>query len=280
MKVSVIPNRAKDKDLRTTHAVIERLKMFATITVNEALQNIIEAHAYVPEDALFLGQDLALILGGDGTLLTAARQAAPYGVPVLGINLGNVGFLAGVEKDAFFSGDTEELLSALRIEERMMLTASVFRDGRKIVTYSALNDVVLRNVSASSLIHLKVQADDHLIANYTADGIIVATPTGSTAYSFAAGGPAVHPGMEAILVTPICPHMLHARPIVLPGKSTVEIELIDNPKQQIYLTADGTDNLPLLPGDTISIFRAVHTAKIASLHNHMFFEVLRQKLHQ
>lgn len=278
MKVSIIANTLKDADFSVTRAVTEKVSCFAHVSLHEDLRGIVDADQYVKEDALYRGQDMILVLGGDGTILGAAHHAAPYGTPILGINLGHIGFLAGVEKTTFLEADASELIQRVRIESRMMLRISVLRGGQEIVDFEGLNDAVIRNMSAASLIRLSVRVDGRFLGEYAADGIIVATPTGSTAYSFAAGGPAVHPQMEALLLTPICPHMLHARPLVLPGQSVVETEVGELRGKQACLTVDGTDHIALMKGDIVRIEKAEHVAKIAAMHNHMFFEVLRNKL--
>ncbi len=278
MKVSVIANESKDADFSVTRAVAKKAAQIASVSVSEALFGMVEADAYVGETDLYRGQDMALVLGGDGTLLGAARCAAPFGTPVLGINLGRIGFLTGVEKDVFLEGDVGEMIRRVRIESRMMLRASVWRDGEEIASFCGLNEATVRNMTGAALIRLLVKADNRLLGEYAADGMIVATPSGSTAYSFAAGGPAVHPGISALLVTPICPHMLHARPVVLPGDSVVEAEVGELRGRKACLTVDGADSVPLVAGDVIRMERADHAAKIAALHNHMFFEVLRNKL--
>ena len=278
MKVSVIANESKDADFSVTRKVIEKMSQIATVSVSETLLGVVKADVYAKDADLYRGRDMALVLGGDGTLLAAARRAAPYGTPVLGINLGRIGFLTGVEKDAFLESDIENMMRHVRIESRMMLRASVWREGEEIAAYCGLNEASVRNMTGASLLRLAVKADGRLLGAYAADGIIVATPTGSTAYSFAAGGPAVHPELSALLVTPICPHMLHARPVVLPGESVLEAEVGDLRGKKACLTVDGADSTELYRGDLIRIEKADHAAKIAALHNHMFFEVLRNKL--
>lgn len=277
MKIGVIANTGRDKNLEVTRAVIAKLSGIETVTVASKHSGELAGINHADGEKLYKEQDILLVLGGDGTLLKAARHAAPYGTPVLGINLGHVGFLSGAEKDDFLSGNTAEFLREIRIENRMMLEATVYRGGKQLASFCGLNDAVVRGAATDSLLRMKVMADDALLESYIADGIIFATPTGSTAYSFAAGGAVVHPGMEALLVTPVCPHMLHARPVVLPGESVLQATFLKD-SASAYLNVDGEDRLALEKEDTVEIRRAPFTAKIATLQHHAFLQILKEKL--
>ncbi|MBE7025545.1 MAG: NAD(+)/NADH kinase [Ruminococcaceae bacterium] len=277
MKIGIIANAAKDADLSVTGEIVRRVAMTEAVTVSA------EIHAHFPYipfaegEGLYRGQDLLLVLGGDGTLLHAAHHAAPFGTPVLGINLGHVGFLSGAEKEDFFHGDIPTVLRQVRIEERMMLETRVLRKDCDPIAFYGLNDAVVRGQANQSLLRMAVAADDAPLGEYIADGIVFATPTGSTAYSFAAGGSVVYPGMEALLVTPICPHMLHARPVVLPGESMLTARFLPD-SARAYLTVDGEDRLQLQTEDSVEIRRAPYTAKIATLQKKAVLEILKEKL--
>lgn len=277
MKIGIIANTSRDEKLKVTRAVIEKLSETETVTVAEEHRGMLRDVCFADGDTLYKEQDMLLVLGGDGTLLKAARHAAPYGTPVLGINLGHVGFLSGAEKDEFLSGNTAEFLREIRIENRMMLEATVYRDGKQLASFCGLNDAVVRGVATDSLLRMTVTADGALLESYIADGIIFATPTGSTAYSFAAGGAVVYPGMEALLVTPVCPHMLHARPVVLPGESVLQATFLKD-SASAYLNVDGEDRLALEKEDMLEIRRAPFAAKIATLQHHAFLQILKEKL--
>ncbi len=278
MNIGIIANISKDENLAVTRAVVEKVAKTETVSVSP------EIHAAMPEmraavgQTLYSAQDMLLVLGGDGTLLRAARHAAPFGTPVLGINLGHLGFLSGAEKDEFLNSDVSAALREACIESRMMLEARVCRDNMVRASFYGLNDAVIRGEATGSLLRMRVSEADGRLGDYVADGIVFATPTGSTAYSFAAGGALVHPSMEALLVTPICPHMLHARPVVLPGDSVLRAEFSSRESAPAYLNVDGEDKLALGEGDVVEICRAPYAAKIATLQRKSFLEILKEKL--
>ena len=277
MKIGIIANTQRDIDLKVTKAILEKVSKTEEAVLAAKHKGEISGVNFLEGDEFYASRDLLLVLGGDGTLLEAARHAAPFGTPVLGINLGHVGFLSGAEKEDFMEGDISAVLKSLRIENRMMLTASVEREGEVIATFFGLNDAVIRGVVTESLLRMQVTANEEMLETYVSDGIVFATPTGSTAYSFAAGGAVVHPGMEALLVTPICPHMLHARPVVLSGDSVLKATFSPD-SASAYLNVDGEDCLALEKGDTVKICKAPYSAKIATLKKHAFLEILKDKL--
>ena len=198
--------------------------------------------------------DLLLVLGGDGTLLSMARLVGDLGVPILGVNLGGLGFLTALTVDELFPALEAYLDDGLVIEERMMLAAVVSRQGERLSEYVALNDMVITKSAMSRIIRLEVAVDGQLATGYRADGLIISTPTGSTAYSLSAGGPIVFPTMDAVVLTPICSHTLTNRPIVLPGSQRIEVTLLTD--QDVMLTADGQVGFALKPLDTVEIRRA------------------------
>lgn len=278
MKIGIIANTGKEEALRVAAEIIEKTATTETVFVEEKLEESFEHVQVLRGDAFFREPDMLLVLGGDGTLLGAARHAAPFGTPVLGINLGHVGFLTGVEKDAFLQGDVHGMLRSVRIENRMMLEAKVHRDGTSLAGFFGLNDAVIRGEATEPLLRLRVLSDGMRLADYVTDGLVFATPTGSTAYSFSAGGALVHPEMEALLITPICPYMLHTRPVVLPGSSVLEISFTSEDSGNAYLNVDGEDKLKLENGDKIMVSRAPMPAKVATLQEKAFLEILKEKL--
>ena len=181
--------------------------------------------------------DLLVVLGGDGTLLAMARLVGDLGVPILGVNLGGLGFLTALTVDELFPALEAHLAGGLVIEERMMLAATVSREGERLVEYVALNDMVITKSAMSRIIRLEVAVDGQFATGYRADGLIISTPTGSTAYCLSAGGPIVFPTMDAMVLTPICSHTLTNRPIVLPADQRIEVTLLTD--QDVMLTADG-----------------------------------------
>lgn len=220
--------------------------------------------------------DVLLVLGGDGTLLSMARLVGDLGVPILGVNLGGLGFLAALTVDELYPALESLLRDELVIEERMMLVATVSRQGERLSEYAALNDMVITKSAMSRIIRLEVAVDGELATGYRADGLIISTPTGSTAYCLSAGGPIVYPTMDAVVLTPICSHTLTNRPIVLPASLRIEVTLATD--QDVMLTADGQVGFALKPWDTVEIRRAsARTRLLRPPHKH-FFSVLRTKL--
>ncbi|WP_422443880.1 NAD(+)/NADH kinase [Thermoanaerobacterium sp. DL9XJH110] len=221
--------------------------------------------------------DLAVTLGGDGTLLNVARRLAPYGVPILGINIGHLGFLTEVELSDLYV-DLERLKSKKYfIDTRMMIEANVIREGRQLAGFLALNDVVVTKGPFARLVRLKTTANGAYIDTYPSDGLIISTPTGSTAYSLSAGGPIINPNVEVLLLTPICPHTLQSRSIVLSKDDIIKVQVVaENP--DIMLTVDGQQGYKLLPGDEVVVKKSDCYTKLIRLKNRSFYDVLRKKL--
>lgn len=218
-----------------------------------------------------------LVLGGDGTILSSARMSAASGVPVLGINLGHLGFLSEIDIPDIIPGLEKLINGEIYVEERMMLQSVVIRNGREIEKSIGLNDAVITKGAFARLILLKTNIDREHIGTYPADGLIVASPTGSTAYSLSAGGPVVTPEMELMLITPICPHSLWARPLVISSQSTVSVELLSE-NAEVMLTMDGQHGFRLQKNDLVTITKAPFLAKFIRLKNRNFFSVLHTKL--
>ena len=231
-----------------------------------------------PEPFDFSGNDLIFSLGGDGTVLYCAREVCTYGTPILAVNLGNFGFITETARDEWKEAFTAFREGLLSLSERMMLGAVVVRDGAEAASFPGLNDVVINNRGLSKLIRIRAFCNGTPIGVYRSDGIIVATPTGSTAYSAAAGGPILAPDIEAVIITPICPFTLSNRPIVVPGNSSIDIEIEQDQKTDILLTVDGQNTLNILPGDRIHISGAGRKARIIRSNRRNFYEVLRSKL--
>lgn len=227
--------------------------------------------------------DLLLVIGGDGTILRSVRELQDFSVPVLGVNRGAVGFLAEINSD-----EIEVLLPSLLsgkgiVEERSVLHAAVRRDGTDIFGACALNDAVISQGTISRLLDLKASIGGELLSSYHADGLIIATPTGSTAYSIAAGGPVVHPGISALLITPINPHSLNQRPIVVPGKECIDVQVMG--KESIHmnvavgLTIDGQVYQELQSGDTVTVKVFDKGVRFLRRKEDAFYQTLRTKLH-
>jgi NAD+ kinase len=222
--------------------------------------------------------DLVVVLGGDGTLLAVARAIGDRDVPILGVNLGTLGFLAEIARDELFPTLEAVLAGRFRIEERMRLDVSVERDASSLGRYLALNDAVISNTALSRLVHLETRADGAELTTYHADGLIVATPTGSTAYSLSAGGPLLHPTMEALVLTPISAHTLTQRPLVLPETCEVQVRVADARGGHVHLTVDGQVGRQLSEGDRVTVRRAARPARLLVDPSRSRFEIMRAKL--
>jgi NAD+ kinase len=221
--------------------------------------------------------DLLIVLGGDGTLLSGARALGGKKVPILGVNLGGLGFLSSVTLDELYPVLETVLADGYQTSERMMLEAKVTRDGRIVQQQDALNDAVVTKTALARMLEFDVLINGAPVTRYRADGLIVATPTGSTAYSLAAGGPIVDPHLDALLVTPICPHMLTNRPLVIPDTSRVEIDVaaIEEP---VYLTLDGQVGFQLDSHDRVSVTQSANRVLLVQPQRKTYFDVLRSKL--
>jgi NAD+ kinase len=220
--------------------------------------------------------DLLIVLGGDGTLLSMARAVGDLGVPILGVNLGGLGFLAATTLDEMLPALETLIGGGMEIEERMLLGARVRRDGQPSGEYLALNDVVITKSAMSRIIDLVVSVEGRHAIAYRADGLIVSTPTGSTAYNLSAGGPILFPTMDAVVLTPIAPHTLSNRPIVLPGAQRIEVTPVG--AQEIMLTMDGQVGVPLRERDVVEVQKARARIRLVRFPQKDFFSVLRTKL--
>lgn len=229
------------------------------------------------DDQIAQKAECIIVLGGDGTLLNTAAIMAPSELPLFGINFGQLGFLTETEIADVIPALKKLLAGQYSVEERMMLQARVIRQGKEINSFISLNDAVITKGAFARIIYLETYINDEYVETYPADGLIVATPTGSTAYSLSAGGPLVTPDFDLIIMTPICPHTLYARPIVIsPGK---EIKVrIKSEQTEIMLTLDGQHGISLLPMDEVIIKKAPFKAKFIKLISRSFWQVLRDKM--
>jgi NAD+ kinase len=221
--------------------------------------------------------EIVLVLGGDGTMLSVSRLVAPKGIPILGINLGSLGFITEVNRDEIFSAVDKMLNDGCAIEERMMLSAAIHRNGKKIADYTVLNDVVINKGALARIIDLETNINSRYVTTYKADGLIISTPTGSTAYSLSAGGPILYPTLDSIVVTPICSHTLTNRPIVVPGNSKIEI-IIKSLSEDVFLTLDGQVGFSLRMDDVVEISKSPFKTKLLVPIERDYFQVLRTKL--
>lgn len=225
-------------------------------------------------------QDIIIVLGGDGTLLHIAEQAARYSIPVLGINLGNLGFLTELTESETIDALKYILGNQVTIENRLMLKARILRDTEPGDYRYALNDVVVNKNAVDRILNLSTTADYQYITTYKADGLIFSSPTGSTAYNLSAGGPLVYPGLATILVTPICPFMLSSRPIILPSDKVIRTRLATRDKgEKAQIIIDGQPTWIMNDNDLLEIEKAEHTLQLIVSSTRDYFTILRNKLH-
>lgn len=276
--VGVVSNLTKDVNGIKTNEVVTKLidrgfEAFVSHKVNE----IIKIGIPCDEALIYKKVDLLISLGGDGTLLAVARKSAEHDIPVLGFNMGRLGFLTEIEiADANMAFDSLTR-GEFTIEKRMMLKVDLRgRDGRT-ESFTALNDVAVAKASFARIIHLKAYINGELVNFYPADGLLVSSPTGSTAYSLSAGGPIITPDMECMLLTPICPHSLNIRPIVTDCKSDIKIEIVDR-NRDVLLTVDGQEGTSVFEGDSVIVGKFEHYTKLVRIGHRNFYKVLRAKL--
>jgi NAD+ kinase len=227
--------------------------------------------------------DIAFTLGGDGTVLYAARMLASSGTPILPLHLGTLGFLAGIEKCQWLDIYEKWLNKTVRLSRRCMLEFSVERKKNKVYGNTCLNDVVISSEGIAKLIRLRVQTEDtpgdcSELGYYRSDGLIIATPTGSTAYSMAAGGPILNPEMEAQILTPVCPFTLSNRPLVLPSRQTLLVTVEKEQRSGVLLTIDGQDTFELEPSDVVTVRHSPYYAQLITSDNSAYYSALREKL--
>lgn len=289
----IITNGHKDRNLEKTNMIQEYLESRhkkCTFQIKEPGkgQGYTDA-AQIPEDV-----DCILVLGGDGTLLQAARDIVNRDIPLLGINLGTLGYLAEVEETGINAALNQLLEGGYEIEQRMMLSGRIVRgpaqDGKRLSKHEmdssmeeshALNDIVITRCGPLQIIRFRICVNGQFLNEYHADGVIVATPTGSTGYNLSAGGPIVEPKAELILITPISPHTLNTRSIILSPRDKIEIEIgagREESVQQVEVSFDGSSNLTLYTGDKVEIEQAATAASIVKLNKTSFLEVLHRKL--
>ena len=272
----IIANKQKDINLEITEQIRHHISRLGAVCHIYDQYDRDVSSIDIPE-----GTQCILVIGGDGTILAAARMLVGSNIPLLGINLGTLGFLADVNL-ADLSKTLDLLLQdQYQVENRIMLTAEVYKQGEKAATYIALNDFNINRFGASRVIGLKVGINGSVIDRYRADGVIVCTPTGSTGYNLSAGGPILNPTCKNFVITPICPHSLTARSIVLAKEDivTVEVEQIrSNIKEEAIISFDGREGLSLFPGDQVKIYKSQEVTPFIKATEVSFVQILKEKL--
>lgn len=232
---------------------------------------------WIPRAQLASESDMIVVVGGDGTLLSVARDIGRSRTPLLGVNLGSLGFLTEIPLDALNASIEQIFHGQYQMIQRIRLKVQVLRDDRCIARHDVLNDVVVAKSALSRILDINVEINGRFVTVFRADGLIVATPTGSTAYSLSAGGPIVDPSVDAMILNPICPHTLTNRPIVARGDSLVDLTLADN-HDEVYVTLDGQVGAPFRAGDRIRIRKSRNPVRMIQLPQSNYFDVLREKL--
>ncbi len=278
MVIGLVPNEQKPGVISVTEELLTWLEErdVAILLPAQTAMRLNRPQLAARDDELAQNCDLIAVLGGDGTLLNLVRRWPFWGVPVLGINLGHLGFLTEIELPDLYSGMERVLSGDYFVQERMMLRAQVYRQQRVVNELYALNDVVVTKGAFSRMLHLEIYIEEQFVDVLPADGVVVATPTGSTAYSLSAGGPIVDPNINALVLTPICAHSLHSRPMVVAPENRLIIE-VNAQHDDIVLTMDGQEVFRLLPNDQVQIERASTVSRLVKLPPRSFYEVVRRK---
>lgn len=249
------------------------------VVLDEHVSELLPAHEHqvYPRRAIGEHSDLIVVVGGDGSLLGAARSLARHNTPVVGVNRGRLGFLTDISPDELESTLGAVLDGHYSLEKRFMLAVELWRDGERVGRGEALNDVVLNSGTSGHMMEFDLYIDDEHVYRQRSDGLIIATPTGSTAYSLSAGGPIMHPCLDAIVIVPMFPHTLSSRPIVIDGKSEIKMLVCD---QEVHppLTCDGQVRITAEPGDVISVRKKPHKIRLIHPLDHSFYASCRDKL--
>jgi NAD+ kinase len=264
-RVGIVAKVGSPEAVETAHELAEWLR-------RRGVQAALDAEATQPDSPC----DLMVVLGGDGTLLAVARALPPQ-VPILGVNLGNLGFLTEVGRGELYPSLVQVLAGRFETEERSLLEVELSRDGSGARRFRVLNDAVIAKTALSRIIELTLSVDGRLVARFRSDGLIISTPTGSTAYNLSAGGPILSPLLPVVVLTPICPHTLSLRPIVVADSSTVEVTL-ETRAEEVFLTLDGQEGAQIGYQDTVRVTRGPNPVRLVKVSGRSFYDGLRGKL--
>ncbi|MDY3929470.1 MAG: NAD(+)/NADH kinase [Clostridia bacterium] len=275
--IVIIPNESKDIGLSVTKRLIDILSEKAEIKMESRFLNTGFDVDFCENEKLYEKADFVIVLGGDGTILGVAEPCARKNIPILGINLGTVGFMTEVKVEDMEEAVNSILSGKYKTQKRMMMKITVIKGGRCSGEYHALNDVVISK-KESSMIGIQIHSQGEKINEYKADGLIISTPTGSTGYSLSAGGPVADPTMELFIASPICAHMLHARPALMPSSKEILLTSSDKISGGAILSVDGDIKEHLSPDDEVLIKKSQYYASIAKIGNQSFYDVLIDKL--
>lgn len=278
----IITNSDKDKELKLTGEIVSYLEAHGRQCLVQQAQRREEGPFHYTDPGLIPeGTECILVLGGDGTLLQAARDVVHREIPLLGMNLGTLGFLAEVDRNSIYTSLDQIMADDFEIEERMMLTGTVLRGNQILGEDVALNDIVISRDGPLRVVRFKNYVNNEYLNSYNADGIIISTPTGSTGYSLSCGGPVVSPNAAMALMTPIAPHTMNTRSIIFPAEDVITVEIGEGRRQELekgLASFDGDTVIPMVTGDRIVIRKATVSCRILKLNHLSFVEVLRQKM--
>ncbi|MBR3039056.1 MAG: NAD(+)/NADH kinase [Lachnospiraceae bacterium] len=277
-KILIITNRFKDVEQKNT----EKVCAFLNAKGVKVQRVLVDRKVTNLDESLLDETDCAIILGGDGTMMQFANQLSKHDIPMLGINLGHMGYLAEVDCNNVEASLNKVLSGDYTVQERMMINGMIIKDGNTVIKQNAINDVVITRCGKLQVLNFNIFINGKLLKNYNADGVILSTPTGSTAYNLSAGGPIVDPGAEILIVTPIAPHTLMNRSLVLKASDYVEIEILSTHEEEtdelMELNFDGKESVKLSAGDRVGVTSASRHVKMIRLNEVSFLEVLHNKM--
>jgi NAD+ kinase len=280
-KIGIICKRNIGEQVPILKNIVGKVKKFAkTIYLDEHSEPIITGGKGLSKSDIFNRSDLVLVLGGDGTILKSAHAVTKKRTPVLGVNMGNVGFLSETTPEEVETTFKQVLNNNYYLDKRTLLRVTLYRKNKKISTFLAMNDAVINQGLFARLIEMKIEVDQRKVASFKADGLILATPTGSTGHSLSAGGPIVHPSLNALIITPICPITLSLRPIIIPNNRQVKITIATQRRgsYNIGLTIDGQVTVPLEYGDELKIRKSSRQFYMIRMKSRNYYKLLREKL--
>jgi NAD+ kinase len=276
-KIGIIAKQNKPEAVQVVKELVRWLKDRKVDCFVEPEMAKAVGHPSLDKEAMPRAVDMAVVLGGDGTLLAAARTFQKKQVPILGVNLGGLGFLTEITLGELYPMLESILQGDYKTDERMLLTARVWRNGKEIDAFTVLNDVVITKGALARIIELETMVDNAYLTTFRADGLIISTPTGSTGYSLSAGGPIVYPSLQSIIITPICPHNMTNRTIIVPKEAVISATLCSG-DQEVFLTLDGQVGFEMLPQDRVEVQKGEGFVKLIKSPSRGYFELLRQKL--
>ena len=277
-RIGIFAKRHHEDAVRLAEEVVAWLvERKIEVFVDEPLANDMTDMCGYPGQAIPPLVDMVVVLGGDGTLLSVARLIGDLRTPILGVNLGSLGFLTEITRSELFPMLEQVVKGDFTVSRRMRLLAIIRRERKEVARYRVLNDIVINKGALARIIDMETWVDDDYLTTFKADGLIVSTPTGSTGYNLAAGGPIIYPGNHCHVISPICAHTLTNRPIVVSDEATIRIE-VKSPDEDVVFTADGQEGMPLQGGDVVELRKSNHSTLLIKSPSKDYFQVLRTKL--